>query len=508
MSRERRAPFGAGNVARRLVSLVCLGWLFGGWCPAGAADAGSGRPTVELVAVVHLHTTLGDGHATPLELARAARSQGIDALVITDHLIERVSYAPWPIGNVVGVAFSQPSVVSTGIDRYLATLAAAERDTGILVIPGLEVSPYARWTGSILDRTLELQGWHRHVLVIGIENPREVARLPVFGNRAGGRYGARSMLFLLPAVVLLWSARRVARPAYRTSRLGKFRLRRRRLPWLAGIAALASLLLLVIGYPFRVESFGPVGSDPGDAPFLALEQRVRDLGGVTSWAHPEAAAEKEALGVRIVTAPYPELVPRTDADAFGALPEGVKTLLPPGGLWDKALRSHIEGHRRSAPYALAELDEHGPAGQVDCRILQTVFLARERSHAGLVEAIRSGRMYARWSPEAKTPLRLLSWSAQLPSGGTGTAGDTVRGDGPVTIRLSVAGGDGRAVTARLVRTGAVIWTSRAVPPFDATLTDDPNDAAYYRLDVEGDYPYRLISNPIFVVRGAGRGQGA
>ena len=316
------------------------------------------------------------------------------------------------------------------------------------------------------------------------------------------------MLFLVPAVVLVWSVRRVARPSYHESRLVGFRLRRRRVPWLAGCAGLASLLILVVGYPFKVESFGPVGSDPGDAPFLLLEQRVRELGGVTSWAHPEAAAVKEAHGVRFVTAPYPDLVPRTDADAFGALPEGVKTLLPPGGLWDVALRTHIEGRRRSAPFALAELDEHGPVAQVDLRILQTVFLAREHSHAGLVEALRSGRMYCRWSPDAKPPLRLADWSATLPSGPVGIAGETVRGAGPVTIRLSIAGGDGRPVTARLVRTGEVIWTRRDAPPFEATVSDDPKDAAYYRLDVEGDYPYRLISNPIFVARDGARAQGA
>jgi len=482
--------------------------MLSGAHPAGASGTGSQTAYTELVAVIHLHTSLGDGQATPLELARSARSQGIDALVITDHLIERVAYAPWPIGNVLGVSVSQRSVVSTGIARYVAALAGAENDTGVLVLPGLEVSPYARWTGSLLDRSLELQGWHRHVLVIGIEDPEAVARLPAFGNRAGGHYGGWSMLFLLPAAAALWSASRVARPVYRESRLERFRLRRRRVPWAEGCVGVASLVLLVAGYPFKVESYSPVGGDPGDAPFLDLEERVRALGGVTSWAHPEAAAERAALGVRIATAPYPELVPRTDADAFGALPEGVKTLLPAGGLWDAALRTHLAGRRRSAPFALAELDAHEAVSAIDLRILQTVLLARERTHAGVLEALRSGRMYARWTPEAKTPLRLVAWSAGLSSGMAAIAGGTLRGGGPVAIRLSVAGGDGGMVTARLIRAGSVIWTARAAPPFDTTVKDDPDGATFYRLDVEGAYPYRLISNPIFVMRGSATEEGA
>ncbi|HYS78548.1 MAG TPA: hypothetical protein VEO94_06895, partial [Candidatus Dormibacteraeota bacterium] len=494
--------------ASRLLSILSVAASLSGARPAGAADTGAQGAYVEMVAVVHLHTSLGDGLATPLELARSARSRGIDALVITDHLIERVAYAPWPIGNVLGVSVSRRSVVSTGIARYFAVLGRAENDTGILVLPGLEVSPYARWTGWILDRTLELQGWHRHVLVIGVEDPEAVARLPAFGNRAGGRYGAWSMLFLLPAAALVWSAARVARPVYRESRLRRFRLRRRRVPWAVGCVGLASLLLLVAGFPFQVESFSPVGGDPGDAPFLTLEERVRSLGGVTSWAHPEASAEKTALGVRLVTAPYPEMVPRTEADAFGALPEGVKTLLPAGGLWDAALLAHLAGRRRSAPFALAELDAHEAIGDIDLRILQTVFLARERSHAGVVEALRSGRMYARWTPAAKAPLRLVAWSAGPPSGAAAIAGESVRGEGPLAIRLSIGGGDGGMVTARLIRAGEVIWTTRAAPPFDASVKDDPGGTTYYRLDVEGAYPYRLISNPIFVRRGGATGEGA
>jgi len=217
-----------------------------------------------------------------------------------------------------------------------------------------------------------------------------------------------------------------------------------------------------------------------------------------SWAHPEAAAEKEELGVRIETPPYPDMVARTDADAFGALPEGVKSLLPPGGIWDRALAAHLEGRRTTAPFALAELDEHRPAKQVDLRILQTVLRVRERSHAGLVEALRSGRMYARWTPENRPPLRLVAWEAGARGAPPVESGGSLDGGAPVSLRFSVAGGDGTAVTARLVRRGEVIWSARQVPPFEQILEDDPPAPASYRLDIEGAYPYRLISNPIFV----------
>ena len=503
-ARRRRRPAARGVAA--------LAGLLMSW-PASAAATGpppaATADFTEVVAVIHMHTSLADGAASPLELARAARVAGVDAMVITDHFLEKVTYAPWPVGNVLGVTVSRPSVLSGGLDRYFDALAAAEKEVpGVLLLPALEVTPFARWTGSLFLRTLRLEGWHRHVLVIGIEDRRALRGLPVAGNRQGGRYGCWSLLFLVPALGSLWSAARMVRPPTREMRLGKFLLRKKKRSVTEGLIGVASLAVLVAGFPFRVETWSAVGGDPGDAPFRLLEDRVRLLGGVTSWAHPEAAAEKEDHGITIATAPYAELVARTDADAFGALPEGVKSLLPPGGIWDRALAAHLDGKRATAPFALAELDEHRGVNAIDLRILQTVLFVRERSHAGLVEALRSGRMYARWTPGNRPPLRLSAWGAAAPGQPPAVSGGSLRGGPPISLRFAVEGGDGTAVTARLVRRGEVIWSERLVPPFEENLQDAPPGPTDYRLDIEGVYPYRIISNPIFVTVPGEQGVGA
>jgi hypothetical protein len=476
-------------------------------CAGLEARAEEAPSYTDLVTVVHLHTTLSDGLASPLEMARAARLAGVDVLVVTDHFIERVEYAPWPLGNVMGIAVSRPSVMSNGVAVYLKTLASAEAETGTLVLPGIEVSPYARWSGSLLTRSLRLDGWHRHALVIGIEDAGELRRLPVAGNRAGGGYAVWSLVYLLPAAAFAWSARRALRPAWRETRMKNFVLRRRRVPMGEVLLASAALLLLVLGFPFKVEAYSAVAADPGDAPFRLLVDRVHELGGFVAWAHPEAAADKEFHGVRLATEPYGDLVLKTDADAFGAMPEGVTSLLPIGGLWDQALRQHVAGRRHSAPFALAEVDEHRPAGEIDFGILQTVLQVRERTHAGVLEAMKAGRMYGRWSADRKPPLILAQWSVTS-EGASAIAGETLRCRAPVTLRLAVSGGDGAPAMARLVRDGKVIWSNRASPPFTAAVEDDTPGATSYRLDVEGPYPYRLISNPIFIVRPRGAQEGA
>ena len=482
-----------------LVATACLCSL-----PArAAASAGDGRePFTEMVVVVHLHTSLVDGASTPLEIARAARSAGIDALVVTDHLLERVSYAPWPIGNFVGVSFSRPSVLALGVERYLRILAEAERLVpGIVILPGVEVTPYARFSGSLLSGTLELEGWHRHLLLIGLEDGPAIARLPVLGNRAGGRYNGWSLLALIPAVVIVWTTRRILRPAEQEVRLGGFRLRRSRRPVPEAVLGVLCVGLMVVAFPFRVERYSPVGSDPGDAPYRDLIDRVHALGGIAYWAHPEAAADlEESHGFRLRTAPYPELAVRTGADGFGALPEGVKTLLPPGGIWDRALERSLLGPRPGSPLALAEVDEHRSAREIDFGALQSVVLVRETTRAGLLEALQSGRLYGRWTPRGRAPLRLADFRVEA-EGRAALAGQSMAVAGPVAIHLRVEGGDGTTVTARLIRRGEVIWSARQPPPIDARIEDAAPRPTCYRIDVEGSYPYRLIGNPIAVLPG-------
>jgi len=452
----------------------------------------------DLVAVIHLHSTFSDGAASPAVMARAARAAGVDAIVLTDHLLQRVRYAPWPLGNVMGVAVSRPSVLSHGVARYLTALARAEGEApGTLVLPGVETSPYSRFGGSPLAGSLELQGWHRHLLVLGIDDSAGLALLPAAGNRAAWIYGPWSLLYLLPAAALAWSARRLARPGYEEARLGAFRLRQRRRHLGAILIGIAALAALVAGFPFRIERYSPVGPDPGAAPFQAMIDAVRARGGITVWAHPEARAEDTLQGVHLFTAPYPALVRETDADGFAALPEGVKELLPPGGIWDQALSDFVAGRRAHPPRAIAELDEHHAPPAVDFGILQTVFQVRQSTHAGILEALRAGRLYARWTPSGAPPLRLLSFSLAARGRSAGAGGALPLPSGPLSVRFAVGGGGG-AVTARLVRGGAVIWTRRVVPPFSAEVEDDPGGATFYRLDLEGAYPYRLIANPIFV----------
>ncbi|MGH9797498.1 MAG: hypothetical protein ACRD5D_05000, partial [Candidatus Polarisedimenticolia bacterium] len=410
--------------------------------------------------------------------------------------------------RVMGVAVSRPSVMRLGVRRYFEEVERAARAVpGVVLLPGVEVSPFARFRGSPLSGSLELRDWHRHALVVGLENPDHLAALPITGNRRGGGWSAWSLAFLLPLAPLAWSVRRLARPLWREVHLGGYRLRRRRIPAGAAVLGALSAAVLIAGFPFRVERFGAVGPDPGSDPYRTFAAEVARRGGIVSWAHPEAAAAAELHGVRADTRPYPELVRETDAHAFGALPEGTERLIPPGGLWDLALRDHLEGRRPAPTFALAELDEHRAAGAIDFRLLQTVFLVREKTGTGLLEALRAGRFYARWTPAGSPPLRLGRFTVEAaePGGAVALQGGSVRVAATARIRLAVLGG-GPPVAVRLIRDGVVVWSDRRSPPFDHSIEERVERPTCYRLDVEGPYPSRLLANPIFVLpAGAPRG---
>lgn len=443
----------------------------------------------EMVTVIHLHSSRSGGRGDPIAIGRAARAAGVDAVLFGDHYLARVSYAPWPIGNVLGFALSRPAVMGMGVDRYLEEINAVEREVpGLLLLPGLEVAPFARWSGSLLRGTLELRGWHRHLLLLGIEDAVTLERLPVSGNRRGGVYGRWSFAYLIPAAILFGSVFRLTRAPHdrRSGRIGPI------------AAAGMSLSILILGFPFRVDPFSPVGPDPGAAPFQEFVDHVRPLGGLVILAHPEAGQDRmEAFGVRLLTQPYPALAQQATFDGFAALPRGTRTLLPPGGLWDLTLADYLSGTRPNPLWAIAENDDHGAALEIDFGRLQTIVWTRERTHAGILEALRSGRHYARSTPRSRSPLRLANWRIDSLRG-SAMSGGTLRADGPIWIRAAIKGGDGAAVTIRVIRSGHVIHSRRVIPPFEIELRDEAPADTFYRLDVIGAYPRRLITNPIFV----------
>src|SRR5205085_1125490 len=127
----------------------------------------------------------------------------------------------------------------------------------------------------------------------------------------------------------------------------------------------------------------------------------------------------------LLTEPYADDLLRTFRyTAFGAVYEDTSTFEQPGGGWDRLLGEYVRGERSRPAWALAESGFHGHTAGKQVGPVQTVFLVAEKSEAGVLAALRQGRMYA-VQRTSEVGFDLTEFSA---TAGAATAGmgDTLR----------------------------------------------------------------------------------
>jgi hypothetical protein len=281
-------------------------------------------------------------------------------------------------------------------------------------------------------------------------------------------------------------------------------VRRRR--WLRGsVVSALGVVALVRGWPFTVDRY-PNWTDPGLAPYQELIDHVEGAGGLAVWSFPEARDEGEHVvgPVRVTrrTDPYPDdLLRSVRYTAFGAVYEDTTRFERSGAGWDRLIVQHLAGERSRLVWAVAESGFHDTSAGKRLGLVQTVFLDTERSEAGVLDALRRGRLYAiRRTPELA--LELAEFSVAVGAQTTTTAHTArVSPGSELDVRIGVTASDGGShpVRVTLVRNGTVlsVWTVRT--PFRTTHRDTvARGRGFYRLEVRGDRPLSLLTNPIFL----------
>ncbi len=120
---------------------------------------------------VHNHTTYSDGCRSPEDLVQMARNEGVAILAITDHREGRIC------GGEICVDVGGVNSKKCGYPRYMdhiKSLAAASEMP--MIIPGMEVAPYA-WNERDLPWFL-IRGSGWHFTVYGIEDPEVYENMP------------------------------------------------------------------------------------------------------------------------------------------------------------------------------------------------------------------------------------------------------------------------------------------------------------------------------------------
>lgn len=493
----------------------------------------------QVPAIIHAHTDVGGGRYSTGELAAMAREAGIRAVLTTDKADRVWSWGIPPFQGVARISVRNDSVEMSSMGDYLARFPEARKsEPGMLIVPGLEVSPYYRWQGDPRANNLELRDWGREMLVFGLRKTEDWQGLPFTGNPRAARFTPASVAELaLCAALLAAAAVLFFLKQDRSFKIGLWRKQKVRYhvhpfrPFGWFLFAVA-IVVAAAAYPFRSFPFSPYGTDAGAAPYRDFIDYVESRGGIAVWSHPEVYGDltyrkdyfmpgwlartpfvPRDLQVVLRVRPHPELLAETPGfTAFAALYEGDRKMTAPGGVWDRALAGYAAGRARRPYWAVGELDYYGTEKDKPIDHVQTVFLVDEFSEKGLFEAFRAGRMYAVMAGGG-AQLRLSDYFIE-----------SVAKDGPEpafsggeicpgAVAHVYAGIDsvprpGLAVRARLIKNGEVVRTVEGATPLNIGFFSPPpqsGKADFYRIDVSGaDSPARLISNPIFVRRDCGK----
>jgi len=481
--------------------------------PSGAsADDPPPAPGTTMAVAVHVHSDVSTGSLGLDQIAEQAQRMGIDAVVFSENLALRYEYGLFPLRGFLRHTVTLPSVVKYGIDRYLAAVAQAQaRHPGVLLVPGVEVTPHYYWTGSPLDRNLTMHNSQKNLLVLGLTRPEDYAALPVPGNAAFSRYGWEVLGTLGPVALLLYGGWLWRRTTHRKVRVGVTMVRvvrRAQVP--AGLLAACGLLLLFMGWPYDSPLFSFYDDQVKERPYQALIDAAVQRGGVVVWSMPEAVDfnvhSYGPLGpVTVKTDPYPlSLLQTTGYAGFGGVYQEARTITEPGALWDQLLLQYLAGQRAVPPFTVGEIAFHRP-GEAGIQLNQVLNVAtvRERTVAGVAEAMRAGRLYALAQTGRPFGLRLDTFQVETQDGArAATAGESfARGKEPPAVRVAVSATDGGAhqVQVSIVRSGQVIARAAGTTPFHQRIVDATLPAgtvAFYRVDVRGEG--EILSNPIFV----------
>lgn len=499
----------AGHMAAVVEILFSI--CFSGLVLPAVASSSWAEPRIPLRVAIHVHSTASTGTLSLEALATRAEEQGLDGLVLSDNFSLQYEYGLWPFHHLVKKTISYPSVLSYGLDRYLQEIQSVQaRHPGLVIVPGVEVAPFYYWTGSLWQGDLTMHDAQRNLLVLGLASAEDYRALPARGNAASFAIDAAGvakltpMLLVIPAL-LLWRPRRRKGDGWREP-IGLMRR--------AGAACCLVLAVasLVNAWPVGTPPFSSYEARLGYRPYQALLDAANERGATVLWSMTEARDfQTHSFGplgtVTVRTDAHPEALVLTHRYAgFGGLYQDTRTVTAAGGLWDRVIQAHRETPTSVAPTMIGEIAFHGlaDAGKDLDRVVTTVF-ARERTVAGILEAIRSGHAYAVAEGDHRVMLTLdefsLGCDCPQPAAGIGEHVALPSDSHTVAmVRLSARDGKSHPVTLRLIRSGEIVSVTKAETPVTYRWADAqaPSEhGAYYRVEVVGQSG-ELLTNPIYV----------
>lgn len=459
-------------------------------------DTISAKEFSQIPGVIHIHTTFSSGHYSIEQLVSMAKEKGLGVLVLTDHDLVAMEYGIFPLQNLIKKREERKSVLKLGPKKYLQKIDRINgRQKDVLVIPGVQSSPFYYWTGSFFGEGLTANDYRKELLAIGMQRPEDYQGLPILHKGFSTQY----VKALLPQSIFFLGSFFLA--IYLFFQKGALRVA-------GGCIVVLSLLMLINYHPFKGSRFDPYHGDQGVAPFQELIDYVRKRGGLIFWAHPELKYAKTGVQmgpVKIVTKPYPDdLLAAKDYTGFSAIYGDSITVTDPGMQWDQALNEYCRGKRSRPPWGISGSDFHVEEDGVALDTFQTIFLTKRKTIEAVLKALDEGRFYA--IQKGDGPKLMLDQfhvkdNKKDDSVIMGQEID-IQGFPVVEGKLSASDNGRYPVKVSVIRGGELVKSIQGQTPLEFHFEDEDGGTGktFYRLDVRGDLCGRLLANPIFVIK--------
>ncbi|HCK99156.1 MAG TPA: hypothetical protein DHW42_03510 [Candidatus Marinimicrobia bacterium] len=484
---------------------------------------------IRLKTGIHFDSKVSGGSYTMAELAGIASSYGLDAIIVTDHDNMKVTYGISPFQNFLKFSIEENSISKYGIENYLQEIEQISKVyPDIIFIPGVEAVPFYYWEGSPFNMNLSLRNWHTHMLVFGLTGAEAYNNLPSIANGGLGhkkpsgdfmKYISENFIHFsmicLYLILFLLAAFSIVRKSYRRRDITHIQKKEYiyKFSWKALFITLIFGYILYSEFPFLPVKYDQYHGNQGAGPFQELIDYVSAKNGLTFWAHPEVAhTEMQPVKfpfldqtIKIETEAYPQMVTETkNYTGFCIFWEGMQTIGCPGGLWDIALDEYCSGFRAKPVWAIGELDFEGSNDLSQVTATNTFIFAKEKSQAGVLEAIRAGRMYATRDFTGNR-IVLDDFSAyDMRTERSAFIGETLLlSSPPVAIHLKIRSieNNSRPTTVYLYKNRDLVKTFRLQNVIDEWFVDEDRlegSMCYYRILVGSRDYQTLATNPIFV----------
>ncbi|MEE9258031.1 MAG: hypothetical protein V3U37_00690 [Nitrospinaceae bacterium] len=479
--RQKRGP--EGNVAGLLLMLlICLAW------PANVF-----AKFIQLDGVVDVKSRFSAGCSTVQELGEIAQFGKVDVLVFGDYARDSMEYGIFPFERIFKKKQEKSSVLTSGAAAYVAEVNDNDRQIQeTVLVPAVEVAPFYYWTGNPFDKTLVAHNWDKHLLVVGMEAPEDIEQLPILNSNFSKNFIAQYQVICIGLAVLFLAALGAAYKGY---------YRKVTIP-------VAALLLLgaVNNHPFQSSPFNQYNGDKGIEPYQAVIDYVRSKEGMVFWNHMETNfSQTVAEDVGGETLPHSEdLVLSRGYTGFQTVTGDPSFLMESDSAWDHVLNEYVRGERKDPAWGYGGNNfTCEDEGRHKFGMARTIFLVREKSREAVLDAMRSGRMYAVHQPgDDRLSLDEFTVSDKVTGHHAEMGEELLVTDFPeIKVKVHTTKGGGKTARFIVIRNGKEVKQETAALPYELNWRDvevDKSGVVYYRVNVIVDINDHIVSNPIFV----------